>query len=159
MQKRQVCSWRLWSENSEETRSNRSLSSDLLGRHLEYRFIYNVIPFSLFSVTVLIHSLMLILSLNSVIRVPFSFSFQTDPVEQKIWLLAVVTMPYRPLRCSRRLVIRKYWFVAKYFITDNCVYYFTCGLLRTNLELRIKYTQIDFSNTGWDGLRLNCSRM
>lgn len=136
MQKRQVCSWRLWSENSEETRWNRSLSSDLLGRHLEYRFIYNLIIlilFSLFSVTVLMDSLMLILSLNSVIRLPFSFSFQTDPVEQKIWLLAVVTMPHRPLRCSRRLVIilttGKKQFVAKYFITENCVYYFSRGLL------------------------------
>ena len=59
--------------------------------------------FSVFCDSV-IKPMMLILSFF-VIRLPLSLSFQTDPVEQKIWLLAVVTMPNRPLRGSRRLVI------------------------------------------------------
>ena len=86
------------------------ISSDLSwsswSRNLKYRFII-LHPSSFFSVfcNIVIKPMLLILSLHSVIRLPLSFSFQTDPVEQKIWLLAVVTMPYRSLRGSWRLVI------------------------------------------------------
>jgi len=98
LQKRQVCIWHLWILRLRQWWRN-TLKSFFVGRdHLEYR-AYNS-SFSLFSVTEL-----LILSLNVVIRLPLSFSFQTDPVEQKIWFLAVFTMPNRPLRCSWRLVI------------------------------------------------------
>lgn len=97
-------------DSFEETLRNRSFNV-LIFLHwwsLYYCLTSNTDPYlqpSSFFCIIVIMPMILILSLNSVIRIPLSFSFQIDPVEQKIWLLAVITMFNRSLRGSRRLVI------------------------------------------------------